>query len=117
MRRSNHKLITERLFEEYGPLGNIRSRIDVAYALEVIDTPMYKDLVMMNKIRVKFAHSLNERKFGDTDIADLLYKLSPAGKKPAIPRTYIDKAIEIASHLNIHFSSALPAFTGKPLDT
>ena len=117
MRRSNHKMITTRLFEEYGPLGNIRSRIDLAYALEIIDTKTYRDLVLINKIRVKFAHSISERKFSDEDIADLLYQLSPAGKKDVIPSTYINKALDIIASLGRRFDADVKKLKSKSLDS
>jgi len=117
MRKSDHKMITKRLFEDYGPLNNIRSRIDLAYALEVIDTQTYRDLVLMNSIRVKFAHALSVRKFSDGDIADLIYKLHPAGKKAVEPATYIAKAMEIAAKLGQHFDFQVEKLRNKGLET
>jgi DNA-binding MltR family transcriptional regulator len=51
------KTMVAHIFDGYGPLSQIASKIDICYALRIIDAVMYEELKTLNKIRVKFAHS------------------------------------------------------------
>jgi DNA-binding MltR family transcriptional regulator len=73
----------DRLFDGYGPLSNFAAKIDVAFALGVIEKDIYDDLRTVNRLRVKFAHSGKITNFADPKIAEVLAQLS--GLDPAIP--------------------------------
>ncbi len=117
MRHSDHNKIAKRLFEGYGPLNNFRSRLDLAYALEIIDKTTYDEMTLLNKVRVKFAHALDVRSFSDKDIIEVMSRLEPAGKKPETPGPYIDKSKEISRKLQEHFDATLPTFQAKSGET
>jgi DNA-binding MltR family transcriptional regulator len=44
------------LFEGYGPLASFSAKIDIAFALSIIDEAMYADLKVIKEIRNQFAH-------------------------------------------------------------
>ena len=60
-----------RLFKGYGPLYMIAAKIDLVYALSIVSVEMYKDMIVMNKIRVQFAHSTKFKKFSDPNVKKL----------------------------------------------
>ncbi len=63
--------ITKKLFEYPGALSTAHARMDLAYALGWIGPETYKDLDTVRKIRNKFAHTHQVRRFHDQDIAQL----------------------------------------------
>jgi len=62
-------------FEE-GPLGSLGSRNDMAFALGLIDEPIYKNLLCIGTIRNKFAHSHTAIDFTSMEIATLCGQLT-----------------------------------------
>jgi len=46
----------ERIFENYGPVSSLASRMDLAWALSVIDDDIFADLKVIKALRNEFAH-------------------------------------------------------------
>jgi hypothetical protein len=66
----HEKEISGQLFNPSGPLGPFRTKIRVAYMLRIIPPEVYKDLILVSKIRNKFAHDLSVKSFDDQKITD-----------------------------------------------
>ncbi len=47
------------LFDGYGPLSAFSAKIDLSYALSILDRTSYNDLTVVRKIRNDFAHSID----------------------------------------------------------
>ncbi len=67
--RNISRRLRDKIFEGYGPLSTFASRVDLAYALDVISEPVYKDLLIIKTIRNQFAHSTNPIDFCSPEIA------------------------------------------------
>jgi DNA-binding MltR family transcriptional regulator len=61
-----------------GPLGTFTARSDAAYALALIDKPLYQDLTKIAEIRNAFAHHHLELDFRDSAVASLCSQLKYA---------------------------------------
>lgn len=99
MRPLNSKMRV-RLFENYGPLSPVAAKIDLAFALNIVSQEMYNDLTIMNKIRVKFAHSAEFKKFSDPDVLVFFERLSdyqPGQRNLGL--VYIDVLKRIHDHI------------------
>jgi hypothetical protein len=68
---SNEK--EDRIFTK-GPLSRFAAKIAVAYGFGLIDDDLYNDLVVIRKIRNKFAHTLNKITFSSPDVIELMQK-------------------------------------------
>src|SRR5881398_134541 len=55
--RPLNKALYDRLFEGYGPLRSFAAKIDLSYALKIVNRQQYDDLNTVRKIRNQFAHS------------------------------------------------------------
>lgn len=66
----HEKEISGQLFNPSGPLGPFGTKIRVAYMLRIIPPEVYKDLILVSKIRNKFAHDLSVKSFDDQKITD-----------------------------------------------
>ena len=60
--------MTRRLFEGYGPISSIASRIDMAFAMSIIDEDMHRKARLVNTVRVAFAHSMAIRTFAEPEL-------------------------------------------------
>lgn len=58
-----------------GPLGTFSARSDAAYALALIERPLYQDLVKIAEIRNEFAHHHLEHDFQAPVVSELCSKL------------------------------------------
>jgi len=67
MRRD--KTLADELFKPTGPIGPFGTKIRVAYMLRIIDERLYKDLLIVSRIRNRFAHDLAVKNFDDPQIA------------------------------------------------
>jgi DNA-binding MltR family transcriptional regulator len=74
-RRLLESSITDALLDLRGPLGTIGARADLAYALSLIDKPLYKAIAKIVEIRNQFAHHHLEHTFESTDVAALCSEL------------------------------------------
>jgi DNA-binding MltR family transcriptional regulator len=68
--RRNEKVISQQLFNPSGPPGPFGTKIRVAYMLRILPPEIHKDLIIVSKIRNKFAHDLSIKSFGDQQITD-----------------------------------------------
>jgi DNA-binding MltR family transcriptional regulator len=67
MRRD--KSLDNEMFNPTGPLGPFGTKIRLAYMLRIASPETYKDLVIINKIRNKFAHDLSVTTFENQQIS------------------------------------------------
>jgi DNA-binding MltR family transcriptional regulator len=65
----------DRIFDGYGPLSTFAAKIDIAYALEIIPQEFYDSLRIINRVRVRFAHSKHFLSFQDPDISAMIDSL------------------------------------------
>lgn len=68
--RRDEKEISQQLFNPSGPLGPFGTKIRVAYMLRILPPEVHKDLIIVSKIRNKFAHDLSVKSFSDQQITD-----------------------------------------------
>jgi DNA-binding MltR family transcriptional regulator len=68
--RRDEKEISQQLFNPSGPLGPFGTKIRLAYMLRILPPEIHKDLMIVSKIRNKFAHDLSVKSFDDQQIAD-----------------------------------------------
>jgi DNA-binding MltR family transcriptional regulator len=92
----------EELFENFGPLSSLASRISVAFALNILPTGMRDDMLRIKAIRNKFAHSSGHLNFTDPVIVALCKKLSTynAAQTDLLQTAYMESLKRIASHLD-----------------
>jgi hypothetical protein len=74
----NPKAAPRRLFSVTGPLASAGMRIQMAFALNWITEPTYRDLRAMQRIRNCFAHTRTAVNFDDHTIAPLVAQMRPA---------------------------------------
>ena len=67
--------LREKLFEKTA-LANAVDRIDMARAMNIVDAVLHKDLVLIARIRNRFAHRHQLNRFGDEPVHSLVRKLS-----------------------------------------
>ena len=72
------KKMHKRLFESFGPLSDLASKILMAYALRIISVEIYDELEKIRQIRNEFAHSSEILNFDSKQIAPKFLAL----KKP-----------------------------------
>jgi hypothetical protein len=100
MRPMNREMY-DRLFDGYGPLSTFSSKIDLAYALNLTTSGVHANLIIIKRIRNKFAHTVDVLTLESTSVQPLYQKL----KKPAQPKEnstvgiFIECVDEIVSFL------------------
>jgi len=62
--------VADKLLGADRPLSSFSAKIELAYALGFITTPLYKQLHQIREIRNHFAHAGEARDFNDTGIRD-----------------------------------------------
>jgi DNA-binding MltR family transcriptional regulator len=68
--------VTDKLLDpRRGHLGSFAARVDMAYALKLIDQPMYQDLLQYAEIRNMVAHHHVSVSFDDPEISAACQKL------------------------------------------
>jgi hypothetical protein len=94
--------IKDRIFDGYGPLSTFAGKIDIAFALEIIPREFYGALKTINKVRVKFAHSMKYLTFQDPEISALIDPLLGLDLTPVDRRNgYLHKIAELAGSLEM----------------
>jgi DNA-binding MltR family transcriptional regulator len=69
--------VTDKLLDpRCGPLGSFAARVDMAYALKLIEKPMYQDLLQYAEIRNMVAHHHVSVSFDDPEISAACQKLN-----------------------------------------
>ena len=67
--------LRKKLFEGTGALSTSVARIDVAFGLGIIPKKWYDDLILIARIRNRFAHNVSISSFEDGDIPVLIGKM------------------------------------------
>lgn len=62
------KTLEKSLFDLSGPISNFSSKISVCRSFGLIDDVVYKDLMMLRKLRNSFAHVAGEASFLSADV-------------------------------------------------
>lgn len=70
------KGIAAEFFRPSGPLGNFGAKARMAYMMDIIKPELYKDLLIITKIRNEFAHKLEIKTFDDPVIRQWVKSLS-----------------------------------------
>ncbi|HEC03138.1 MAG TPA: hypothetical protein ENI81_06320 [Phycisphaerales bacterium] len=83
------------LFRGHGPLSTFSSRSDCAYAFEIIDQDLHRDLKFIRKVRNHFAHHPSEAAFSDGPVKDFCAQLSTSTNEKS-PRTTFLIAVGLA---------------------
>jgi len=65
----------ERLFEGYGALGNFAPRLDMAFAMGLIDEKLREDMVHIKDMRNLMAHSPSRADLHDPEVRSILSRL------------------------------------------
>jgi len=74
-RLKEDKIVVGEMFKGYGPLASFKAKIDLAFLMSIIETPMHVNLHRIRKIRNRFAHRLEAHDFEVPIIRDLCDKL------------------------------------------
>ena len=95
------KNLSARLFEGYGnaPFGSLSAKIDVLYAMGVIDAPLQRDLHVLRELRNAFAHTTSHRTFRSQKVGEIFAKFPDFGKNETRQEFYLRKVQEIDSKL------------------
>lgn len=70
-----------RLFQGYGPLGSFSAKVDLAFALEIINEETHLELRVLRDLRNEFAHANSPRFFDQEDVIKHLRKLKGYDKR------------------------------------
>lgn len=108
MRRGedSEKKIADELFRATGPLGPFATKIRLAYMLRIIAEPTYRDLIIISRIRNRFAHDLSLKSFEDQKISGwiknmhiygIVKKMGEEGKERLKNRKEGDDQLEITA--------------------
>jgi DNA-binding MltR family transcriptional regulator len=64
------KMLADELFNPSGPLGPFGTKIRLAYMVSLLSREAYNDLMIVSRIRNKFAHDLSVTAFSNQQIHD-----------------------------------------------
>ena len=99
MRALNREL-RDRLFTGYGPLSSLSAKIDVAFALQLLDSISYDRVTTARRIRNLFAHGDEWLSFESAEIAAMLSKLPAEGANvPNNQMLYLWHLSQVEAHL------------------
>jgi DNA-binding MltR family transcriptional regulator len=89
----------ERIFDQaLGPLHQFAAKIDIAYALNLIDEEFYDELRLIKNIRDTFAHKPKELTFFSSEIRALIKKLNFDGKA-TYPQIFLLRVEACLAHI------------------
>jgi DNA-binding MltR family transcriptional regulator len=66
----------DELFKPAGPLGNLDTKVKVAYAMGIVSKPAFQDLTRLVQIRNKFAHRLDVSDFEHPEVKPHCFALT-----------------------------------------
>jgi DNA-binding MltR family transcriptional regulator len=91
----------KRLFDGYGPLSSFSAKIDLSYALRIINKDQYDDLTVVRRIRNQFGHSMSLVNFDKLEIREHFkhFKTLQTGETD-YRAFYLRKLQEIDRHLD-----------------
>lgn len=84
------KVVEKRIFAGTGPLSNLSSKIDLSYALGIIDSETHKQLHIVRDIRNSFAHSKSQTYFDNEIIIAKASSLPKRDKENDPEHKYMD---------------------------
>lgn len=88
--RALPKDLRKRLFRGYGPLSTFAAKIDLSFALRIIDNKVLTELNKIKSIRNKFAHSESLYSLDQPPMLELFNSLiRPAGAKGTYKEVFI----------------------------
>lgn len=100
------------VFGPKGPLGPMSQKIDMGHALALYDKEVRADLILLNRIRNRFAHHLDIHSFEHPDIDKLMREVRfPKLKKTAALMGFFAEEVERlplddSNHTNFLFTVA-----------
>jgi DNA-binding MltR family transcriptional regulator len=90
--RRNEKEISQQLFNPSGSLGPFGTKIRVAYMLRILPPEIHRDLMIVSKIRNKFAHDLSIKSFDNQQITDWVKSMHHYNMFLSSVKTFQEKA-------------------------
>lgn len=72
------KSVLNALFNSFGPLSTFSAKINMAFAIDLIEKWMYEDLENLRKLRNEFAHGIRPLLFDSDEVRKLTEKLAGA---------------------------------------
>jgi DNA-binding MltR family transcriptional regulator len=99
----------KRLFEGYGPLSSLSSRIDLAYCLGLLSKPATRDLNLVRKIRNSYAHLSKKIDFDTIQIKNQCNELAYAGpilNEDDNRAKFISAVLGLAAHILVGIQKA-----------
>jgi DNA-binding MltR family transcriptional regulator len=90
------------LFRGYGPLSTFSAKIDLAFALKIIDQESKTDFHIIREIRNKFAHAPRMAHFEKEDLQPVFQKLRGYKKGVDTQKLFDYHVVELAKIINPH---------------
>ncbi|SRR5216683_899646 len=100
----------KRLFDGYGPLSSFSAKIDLCYALQIINKEQYDDLTVIRRIRTQFAHAMSLVNFDSPEMRAHFKSFNTLQEGETDYRAfYLRKLQEIDRHLDNAIGEADPS--------
>jgi DNA-binding MltR family transcriptional regulator len=96
----------ERLFHNQGPFSSLYSKIEVAFAMGLIDGENRRDLQALRDIRNGFAHSTSIVHFDDPHISDRFKKFSDYNPTVDREAMFLEKCKSCVAHITSRYATA-----------
>jgi DNA-binding MltR family transcriptional regulator len=104
------------IFDGLGPLSRFSAKIEIAYIFRLIDEPTYNDLVAIQKIRNRFAHTSRFVNFQSEEIETVCQRLSGWENGTDNQNLYWEKIKACVDRMNEKINSLMfvNALQGEP---
>lgn len=76
LRMRPDKAIAAEFFRPTGPLGNYGAKVRMSHMLGIVDENVFRDLNIIGKIRNRFAHDIDVKRFDDPVVTQWVNSLS-----------------------------------------
>lgn len=96
------KTLYSELFSGYGPLATFSGKIDIAYALRIVDDDLVGDLRAIKAIRNAFAHPDEVVHFESPELTRHFQKLTGWHKSCEVDHLFHERVVACANSLNQH---------------
>jgi DNA-binding MltR family transcriptional regulator len=105
-----------RLFTGHGPLATFSAKIDLAFALQIIEQGTAIDLHAVRELRNEFAHAKSMAHFGKKELAPIMQKFRGWTSGVDERQLYGEKIAALSAILNQHVDTSIftAAFGEKP---
>lgn len=101
--------LAKRIFAGMGPLHSFSGKIEIAYFFELIDEPLYGDLMLIKDVRNAFAHTTTYVSFSDERIAAKCRQLSTWKTGADAQERFYSRALECLDTLRQNMDRFLMA--------